>query len=128
MKRIRIIKKLYNSHNKFKFLDFEIFEKIEKSEKIDIFQILNIPDPQFYILMNNRFRTGKYKGPIYKLKTKHIQFDEDKDREDVEKMFTRKREIGQPGSSTLGPIVLDKSKRNKRNAPKVENKYLAESL
>ena len=78
--------------------------------------------------MNNRFRTGKYKGPIFKLKTKHIQFDEDKDREDVEKMFTRKREIGQPGSSTLGPIVFDKSKRNKRNAPKVENKYLAESL
>lgn len=78
--------------------------------------------------MNRKnFRTGKYRGPIFKINRKIINFDEDRDHQQEEAMLARESEIGKPGCFGLRPIVKRK-KAERRNDPKVENRYLTESL
>lgn len=78
--------------------------------------------------MNNKsFRTGKYKGPVFKAKKKNLQFDEERDQDEVKLLITKQEKAETP-MSMPGPVIKDRSKIVRRNNPKVEKKYLAESL
>ena len=77
---------------------------------------------------NKRNGTPKYKGCVFKIKTRQFGFNESRAREEEQNLINKRQEIGLPGSGPVKRTYFPKNTYNHRKAPKVDNNFLMQSL
>lgn len=77
---------------------------------------------------NKKNGTPKFKGCVFKIKTRQFGFNESRAREEEQNLINKRQEIGLPGSGPVKRTYFPKNTYNQRKAPKVENQFLQQSL
>ena len=79
-------------------------------------------------MKRKRYNKGSYKGPLFKVRGRNFDFDQQKAEAEEDAMIKKRQEIGLPGSGPVRRLVQPRGTIFRRKKPTIENKYLNESL